>query len=356
MKQLRNNVIRLGLEALYFSGAHHLLRPLLSGVGAIYMLHQVRPAREAEFRPNHHLEVTPDFLRTTLAHLRSHDIDIVSMDELHARLVQGKFDGKFSRRFAAFTFDDGYRDNRDFALPVLREFDAPATIYVASDFAEGTGRLWWIALERVVAKADQVEVTIGHAALRLDASTAAAKQTTFDQLHDWLRALPGEHDLQREISALCARYDVDLPALCREHCMSWDELKALGNDKLLTIGAHTITHCNLARQSEEIAAQEMADSRARIEQALGRPVLHFAYPYGDRCAAGTREFTLAASSGFKTAVTTRPGMLFADNAGHPTALPRVSLNGNYQDARILPVLTSGAATAMWNGFRRIAAA
>ncbi len=55
-------------------------------------------------------------------------------------------------------------------------------------------------------------------------------------------------------------------------------------------------------------------------------------------------------------MTTRPGMLFAENAGHMTALPRVSLNGNYQDARILPVLTSGAATAMWNGFRRIAAA
>jgi hypothetical protein len=55
-------------------------------------------------------------------------------------------------------------------------------------------------------------------------------------------------------------------------------------------------------------------------------------------------------------VTTRPGMIFAESADHLTALPRVSLNGNYQDTRILPVLTSGAATAMWNGFRRVDAA
>ena len=100
----------------------------------------------------------------------------------------------------------------------------------------------------------------------------------------------------------------------------------------------------------------MAISRARIEEALQRPVLHLAYPYGDRSAAGPREFALARAAGFKTAVTTRPGMLFRENADHLTALPRVSLNGNYQDERILPVLTSGAATAMWNGFRRVDAA
>jgi len=352
MKQLRNNVIRAGLGALYFSGAHHLLRPLLSGVGAIFMLHHVRPAREAAFQPNRHLEVTPDFLRATLSHLRSRGIDIVSMDELHERLVQGRF----TRPFAAFTLDDGYRDNLEFALPVLREFDAPLAVYVASEFAEGTGRLWWTALETVIAKAEQIDIQIGNSALRLDATTPAAKQMAFDRLHDWLRALPGEHDLKREIEALCARYDVDMAALCRSLCLSWDEVKAFAADPLVTIGAHTISHCNRARQSEGIAAQEMAVSRARIEQALGRTVLHFAYPYGDREAAGEREFALAASAGFKTAVTTRPGMLFAENAGHMTALPRVSLNGNYQDARILPVLTSGAATAMWNGFRRIAAA
>jgi hypothetical protein len=48
--------------------------------------------------------------------------------------------------------------------------------------------------------------------------------------------------------------------------------------------------------------------------------------------------------------------LTAEYGGECIALPRVSLNGNYQDTRIFPMLTSGAATAMWNGFRRIDAA
>ncbi len=327
MKLLRNTVIRAGLEALYFSGAHYLLRPIFAGVGTIFMLHHVRPSSQAQFQPNRHLEVEPEFLRAMLAHLRHLDVDIVTMDEVHDRLSQRHF----ARRFACFTLDDGYRDNRDFALPVMRDFDAPLTVYVASDFAEGTGRLWWVALEMV-------------------------KLATFDRLHDWLRLLPGDHDMQREISALCARHEVDETGIARDLCMSWDELKAFADDPLVTIGAHTITHCNLAKQTEATAAFELASSRARIEAALQRPVLHLAYPYGDRIAAGVREFKLAQAAGFKTAVTTRPGMIFPESAGHLTALQRVSLNGNYQDARILPVLTSGAATAVWNGFRRIDAA
>jgi peptidoglycan/xylan/chitin deacetylase (PgdA/CDA1 family) len=352
MKQFRNHVIRAGLGALYVTGAHYLLRPIFSGVGAIFMLHHVRPHRDAAFQPNSHLEVTPDFLRTTLSHLRSHGIDIVTMDEVQQRLIERNF----SKRFASFTFDDGYRDNRDFALPLMREFDAPLTVYVVSDYAEGAGRAWWIALEMVIARASSVEASIGGVATRLDTSTPVSKQAAFDRLHDWLRALPGEHDVQREMTALCARHGVDEAAICRDLCLSWDELKPFADDPLVTIGAHTISHCNLARQPEEIAGQEMAVSRARIENLLQRPVAHLAYPYGDKGAAGAREFALARAAGFKTAVTTRPGMIFPECADHLTALPRVSLNGNYQDARVLPVLTSGAATAMWNGFRRIDAA
>src|SRR6202165_79907 len=200
MKQLRNHVIRAGLGALYFTGAHFLLRPIFAGVGAIFMLHHVRPRRDAAFQPNRHLEVAPEFLRAMLSHLKSRDIDIVTMDEVHQRLVERSF----SRRFACFTLDDGYRDNRDFALPVMREFDAPLTVYVASDFAQGIGRLWWIALEMVIARAATIEATIGGVAMRLDPSTPSAKQAVFGRLHDWLRSLPGEHDIAREIGSLCA--------------------------------------------------------------------------------------------------------------------------------------------------------
>ena len=353
MKQFRNTVIRAGLGALYFTGAHYLLRPIFAGVGAIFMLHHVRPRRDAEFQPNRHLEIAPEFLRAMLAHLRADGVDIITMDEVHRRLAERNF----SRRFACFTLDDGYRDNRDFALPVMREFDAPFTVYVASDFAEGTGRLWWIALEMVIAKASprskprSAAPTSVSIPRRLQPSRPRSTVCTTG-----CADCPAIMISSARSPALCARHGVDETAICRELCMSWDELKPFAADPLIGFGAHSITHCNLARQTEEVASQEMAISRARIEAALQRPILHLAYPYGDKIAAGPREFALAQAAGFKTAVTTRPGMVFPESARHLTALPRVSLNGNYQDTRILPVLTSGAATAMWNGFRRVDAA
>ena len=352
MKNLRNSVIRAGLEALYITGAHHVLRPLFAGVGTIFMLHQVRPATTNAFQPNRTLEITPQFLRATLAHIRALDIDIVTLDEMHDRLLAGDT----GRRFACFTFDDGYRDNRDHALPVMREYGAPFTVYVAGDFAAGTGKLWWVALERVVAKADAIEAVINGRTVRLDASTLAAKAEAFATLQDWLRGLTTNWELQEAISSLCRQYEIEETGIASELCMSWLELRQFAADPLVTIGAHTMSHCNLAKAAAVDAERELSESRAAIQRELGLSALHLAYPYGDRTAAGPRDFAMARSIGFKTAVTTRPGMLFAENAAHLTALPRLSLNGNYQYERLLPVLTSGAATAMWNGFRRVDAA
>ncbi len=351
MKPFRSNMIRAGFDALYFSGAHHLLRPLLAGVGFILMLHHIRPARSDSFQPNRHLEITPDFLRAALAHVREQGLEIVTIDEMYRRLVARDF----SRRFACFTFDDGNRDNRDFALPVMREYDAPFTVYAATDFADGNGQIWWVALEQLIAKTETIDAPIG-GGVRIDASTPSAKYAAYEYLHGWLRSLPTYPDLLAAIDMLCTQHGVSNHPRSRDLCMSWDELRSFAADPLVTVGAHTITHCNLAKVTEAMVTNEMTGSRTRIMDELQRPVTHFAYPYGDRCAATAREFDIARGAGYKTAVTTRPGMLFEENADYLTALPRISLNGNYQDKRFLSILTSGAATAVWNGFRRVDAA
>jgi peptidoglycan/xylan/chitin deacetylase (PgdA/CDA1 family) len=138
--------------------------------------------------------------------------------------------------------------------------------------------------------------------------------------------------------------------------MGWDELAQLAADPLVTIGAHTVNHPMLAKLPHEAARSEIDLSRAVIEAALAVRPQHLSYPVGDRSSAGPREFALAAELGFKTAVTTRPGVLFPEHSAHLTALPRISLNGEYQQLRYVRVLLSGAATAMWNGFRRVDAA
>ena len=97
----------------------------------------------------------------------------------------------------------------------------------------------------------------------------------------------------------------------------------------------------------------MTTSKAQLEAAFGRRIDALAYPVGDPTSAGPREFELAREVGFRCAVTTRPGMLFSEHAAYPTALPRVSLNGLWQDEAYLEVLLSGAPFMVWNRGRRL---
>ena len=74
---------------------------------------------------------------------------------------------------------------------------------------------------------------------------------------------------------------------------------------------------------------------------IGEMPRHFAYPFGDASSAGEREFRLARELGFETATTTRKGLIFEHHQEYMTALPRISLNGDYQDIRLIDVLMSG---------------
>jgi len=349
---LKRTIIRSGLESLYFTGAHVVLRPLLGGVGAILTLHHVRPPRPDRFQPNRLLEVTPRFLTRVVRTLRRSGFDFLSLDEMHHRMTERDF----SRRFVCLTFDDGYRDTLQWAYPILKDAEVPFAVYVPTSFPDRLGELWWLALEAVIARNDRIGLAIDGRDRKFDCRTVAEKRALYDELYWWLRSRSTEAELREVVRNLAAFYHVDIAAFCNELCMSWSELAELAADPLVTIGAHTVTHPMLAKLTRDAVRSEMDLSRSVIEAALALRPQHLSYPFGDRTSAAAREFEIAAELGFKTAVTTRPGVLFPGHSQRMLALPRISPNGDYQRIRYVRVLLSGAATAMWNGFRRLDAA
>src|SRR5580698_628825 len=121
MSILPKSLIRTALEALYFSGAHALFGPFCRGIGAVLMLHHVRPPRFGKFQPNRTLEIVPSFLETVIDMLRDSGIDLVSLDEMHRRMSERDF----RRRFVCMTLDDGYRDNKEWAYPIFKQREVP---------------------------------------------------------------------------------------------------------------------------------------------------------------------------------------------------------------------------------------
>jgi peptidoglycan/xylan/chitin deacetylase (PgdA/CDA1 family) len=346
MSGIRDVAERCAFEALYFSGASTLAGPLLGGLGAIMTLHHVKPARSEPFQPNKFLEITPEFLEALIGHLRRSGYELVSIDEAQRRLTAGS-----GRRFVVMTLDDGYRDNTAWAYPIFKKHGVPFALYVVNSFADGSGLLWWLVLEAIIAANDVVVVQKEGGEQQLPCRSLGEKDAAFETLRHWLATLASESTMVGAVHALAARYGVDSAAVCHAQCLSWDDIAALAADPLVTIGAHTVNHVKLQRTSDATARSELAASRAGIESRLRRNVIHFAYPFGDAVSAGAREFALAAELGFATAVTTRPRVLHAADRQCMTALPRVSISGKFQHERYVDVLLSGAATSLWSGYR-----
>jgi peptidoglycan/xylan/chitin deacetylase (PgdA/CDA1 family) len=349
---MKTTMMKAAMSGLYHSGAHRLLAPYTQGSGVIFTLHHVRPApdRPSDFAPNSFLEVTPDFLDGLLDQVQEAGLDVVSLDDAVERLKQDD-----ERRFACFTFDDGYRDVAEHAWPLFKGRSLPLTLYLPTDYIDGKGELWWLALEQVIARADEIELCRDGALWRLNTATVPDRIRAFEEIYWWLRTVD-EATQRRVVRVLAERYGVDMADDCRRLVMGWDEVRDLAADPLVTIGAHTKAHFAIAKLSEERAYDEMVGGADRLEAELGRRPAHFSFPYGNPESAGPRDFALARQAGFKTAVTTRKGMVFDEHRRHLTALPRVSLSGDYQSLTYTALYLSGAPFALWNRFQHVDAA
>ena len=337
MAGLKYHAYRTAFEILSLSGVSPLIRRFSQCCGVIFTLHRVLPEPPAQFSPNAILQITPEFLDAVIAGVRQIGMEIVTLDEGLRRLRSPIEE----RLFVVLTFDDGYRDNLEHALPVLERHDAPFTIYIPTAYIDGAGRVWWQALEDIIRTHSSIEADTGGGAGRIATDTIKAKHAAYDRLYARMRALR-EPDREHMMSDLALQAGYDLDAQCRDLIMGWDELRDLSRNPLCTVGAHTVHHYELAKLSETDAREEITGSIDRLESELGERPRHLSYPIGGRASAGAREYELALQAGVASAVTTLPGGLYPHSTSEITALPRISLNGLFQERRFVDVFATGA--------------
>lgn len=339
---LKTSLFRSALLSLHKTGLYGLMPAGMSGVGVVFMLHRVRPQEETDgFAPNGILEITPEYLNAALTAIRALDYDFVSLDEAKRRLVEQRFD----RKFAVFTLDDGYHDNLEYAAPIFARHNVPFTVYLSSGMPDGTAELWWMGLEQVVRQTDHISLEIDGGIFDLPTRSPEEKNHAFNAIYWPIRALP-EAEQRHQVRLLCDRYGVDFAKITTECSLTWDDVRELNDHALCTIGAHTVDHYALSKLSEADARREIIGGADRIKQETGNWPRHFSYPYGDTGSANKREYELAKFLGFDSATTTKKGFLTARHGNNPFAMPRLSLNGDYQDLRILKVLMSGLPFAL----------
>ncbi len=341
---------KAALNVIHLSGLPHLARPVFSGIGVILMLHRVTSDPGTLFGFNSHLSVTPGFLDETLTTVSELGYEFVTMDEAIARIFAGKSGGK---PFVAITLDDGYRDNLTEALPVFEKHAAPFTLYIAPGLIDGTTTLWWDAVEAVVSDNAAVTVPETGGTISLECTTPRKKIFANCIVSEHLTKNVEEERVSDIARILALEYGIDADEHRRNVLMNWQEIAEISRHPLCTIGAHSLNHFNLRRLETEAARREIEEGRAVLEDRLGLEILHMAYPYGYAEAAGQREVELVREAGFVSAVTTRHGVIQREHADYLHVLPRISINGRYQNQRYVRAMLSGVTGVMANGGSRV---
>lgn len=336
MEPMRQAAIRAGFSGIAASGVDRWFRSISAGIGVVLTFHRVRPRSPNVFVPNSALEVTPEFLVEAIEEIAQAGYDVISMDDVVTRLRARPG----TRPFAVLTFDDGYRDNLDVAMPILWRKGLPWTIFVVEDYLGGKGRLWWIELEKAIASLDRIETNVGARIVQIAARSLAQKKAAFRSMRILLHAA-AEMDRNRCLDGLCAEAGLDCAGTVSANCAGWAEIEAVARSSDITIGSHTLHHSALARCADPAAASEIGESKSIMEARLEREVKHIAFPHGDVASAGQRESALAAACGYETAWTTRPGHLFTADSAMTHALPRVSMNGDYVNRSMVRAVLSG---------------
>ena len=268
---------------------------------------------------------------------------VVSLSELVERLNAGK---QLPPYTAAITFDDGFRNNLTVALPILKKYHLPATIFLATLFISSDELgLWTEHVDSLIHRTSvqNIRLTLDDVEKSLPLRTSADREIASDQVRAFLKTLPlaqrksvlKELDEQLEEKAdrrpsggdngsESAEVHPQRTAEKEERYafLSWQQVEMMAHGSV-TFGSHTHSHAILAPLSETDLHFELTESRRLIEQNVDTPCTLFSYPNGAERDFGQREERLLGNLGYVAAVSQIDG--FNDGTTNLMALRRINI-------------------------------
>ena len=300
-----------------------LLARVMSRLGILQLLETVR---SLPFRRNHLTVLTYHRVADIDSSTYPFDSDIISTDTvgfekqiallcryyqpitfatLHRHMHEG---APLPPEPLIITFDDGYSDVYRNALPILKRYGVPATVFLITDSIGTSAPFWFERVAYLIKRTTAHQVTLPALGIQISPLTPANRQSACQMILGRLKAVPDTlriEALEQLDSLLPISIPEDASALVRP--LSWSEARELHREGI-ELGSHTATHPILSRLAQGSLEAEITGSRRRIAEEIGAEPLTLAYPVGVPGAFDERVMTATARAGYSFAVTAVRGV------------------------------------------------
>ncbi len=317
-------------KAMRASGLLRLLEALPTRPGILVVNHhRIGDASRTRFDRGV-FSATQDGLSQQLTMLQKR-MPIIGEDELE-QFVLGK--AKLKRMHAVITFDDGYLDNYELALPVLKAHRCSALFFLVTSYVGSAAIPWWDEIAYLVRNSTKQTLSL-KLPYPLRVNLAPDREIAIWEV---LRHYKHRENLDGAafIAHLRSEAACSVPQTGRRF-LSWEEAGRM-QEAGMTIGSHTISHPVLSQCSATDQQIELTQSKLQIERRLGGRVHSIAYPVGTTSAFTAETETLAARAGYRLAFGFSGGLNMAGDI-HNLHLRRLSLASDSIEARTAIAIT-----------------
>jgi peptidoglycan/xylan/chitin deacetylase (PgdA/CDA1 family) len=229
--------------------------------------------------------------------------EVITSKQLPDILTQKQMD----KRYAIITFDDGYKDNYDIALPILQKHGVSGIFFVPTTLIEKNTIPWWDEVAFILRSNVGKEVALPQSSEKITLSQDKIEH----QIRKFISVVKTITDVEPEetIEYLREYFSLtnDVSYIDENLFMTWKQLKSL-SDKGMEIGSHTVHHRILAKLQEKEQKYEIEHSKVILEKELNIEINAIAYPVGRKNSYNALSKTLVASTGYQFAFNNEPGI------------------------------------------------